>query len=27
MAEARIADVKLLGPRHWDRAVLERLSS
>ena len=27
MAEARIADVKTLGPRHWDRAVLERLST
>jgi leucine dehydrogenase len=26
MAEARIADVKTLGPRHWDRAVIERLS-
>ena len=27
MAEARIADVKSLGPRHWDRAVLERLAN
>ena len=27
MAEGRIADVKTLGPRHWERAVLERLSS
>ena len=27
LAETRIADVKTLGPRHWDRAVLERLSS
>ena len=26
MAESRIADVKSLGPRHWDRAVLDRLS-
>ena len=26
MAEARIADVKMLGPRHWERAVIERLS-
>ncbi|MEO8276010.1 MAG: Glu/Leu/Phe/Val dehydrogenase dimerization domain-containing protein [Thermoanaerobaculia bacterium] len=26
MAEARIADVKKLGPRHWERAVLERLA-
>ncbi len=26
MAEARIADVKTLGPRHWERAVIERLS-
>ena len=26
LAEKRIADVKMLGPRHWDRAVLERLS-
>lgn len=27
MAEARIADVRKLGPRHWERAVLDRLSS
>ncbi|MEO8198649.1 MAG: Glu/Leu/Phe/Val dehydrogenase dimerization domain-containing protein, partial [Thermoanaerobaculia bacterium] len=27
MAEGRLADIKALGPRHWDRAVLERLSS
>jgi leucine dehydrogenase len=27
MAEARIADVKTLGPRHWERAVLERLAN
>ncbi len=27
LAETRIADVKTFGPRHWDRAVLERLSS
>lgn len=26
MAEQRIEDVKKLGPRHWDRAVVERLS-
>ena len=27
MAEERIAAVRKLGPRHWDRAVIERLSS
>jgi leucine dehydrogenase len=27
LAEERIAAVKSLGPRHWDRAVLERLAS
>ena len=27
LAEERIADVKALGPRHWDRAVLERLAN
>lgn len=27
LAEERIGAVKALGPRHWDRAVIERLSS
>jgi leucine dehydrogenase len=27
LAEERIASVKALGPRHWDRAVLDRLAS
>lgn len=27
LAEERIAAVKALGPRHWDRAVLDRLAS